>query len=152
MIKEIIVKKIYTDDEISKKEGEWFDEDCLKLPVIDKDIDVYYYENNRKKLLLKFRKQQINLKNCEIGWKNYKDLAKASRGRGASAGPINPNSVYWKKRNLRNTNKWSTQWQQPIPTLMTTQNHDEYGNGLNFSNVDSHEPAKSVYIVVELPY
>lgn len=113
MTKEIIVKKIYTDDEISKKEGEWFDTDCLKLPVIDKDIDVYYYENNRKKLLLKFRKQQINLKNCEIGWKNYKDLAKASRGRGASAGPIDPESVYWKKRNLRNTNKWSTGYLKP---------------------------------------
>ena len=49
MIQEIIVEKIYSDDDISKKEGEWFNDDSLKYPVIDKDIDVYYYENNRKK-------------------------------------------------------------------------------------------------------
>ncbi len=107
-MKQLILTKILTDEQISNKEGEWIDVDSLKYPVIDKDIDVYYYENNRKKLLLKFRKKKINSSLCEIGWQNYKDLAKASRGRGAAAGPIDSDSPYWKKRNLANTNKWST--------------------------------------------
>jgi len=107
-MKQIIVTKILTDEEISNKEGEWIDEESLVMPVINKDCDVYYYENNRKKLLLKFRKKKINSKECEIGWENYKDLAKASRGRGAAAGLIDSESVYWKKRIPTNTNKWST--------------------------------------------
>ena len=113
MIQEIIVEKIYSDDDISKKEGEWFNDDSLKYPVIDKDIDVYYYENNRKKLLLKFRKNKIKKGNCELGWNNYKDLAKASRGRGASAGIIDTNSQYWGKRKLVDTKKWSTGYLNP---------------------------------------
>jgi hypothetical protein len=113
MVKEIIVKKIYSDEDISKKEGDWFGEECLSLPVINSNVDVYYYENGQKKLLLKFRKKKITDKNCELGWDNYKDLAKASRGRGASAGAIDPESVYWKKRSLRNTNKWSTGYLKP---------------------------------------
>ena len=68
MVQEIIVEKIYSDGDISKKEGMWFNDDSLKYPVINKDIDVYYYENNRKKLLLKFRKQKIKNENCELGW------------------------------------------------------------------------------------
>jgi len=59
-MKQIIVKKILTDKDISNKEGQWIDEDSLVMPVINTDCDVYYYENNRKKLLLKFRKKKIN--------------------------------------------------------------------------------------------
>ena len=40
----------------------------------------------------------------KLGWNSYKDLAKPSRGRGASAGPIDPNNTYWKKRKLVKTN------------------------------------------------
>lgn len=112
-MKQLFVKKILTDEEISNKEGEWIDESSLVMPVINEDCDVYYYENNRKKLLLKFRKKKINSKECEIGWDNYKDLAKASRGRGAAAGPIDADSPYWKKRNLANTNKWATGYLKP---------------------------------------
>ncbi len=107
-MKEIIVKKILTDKEVSDLEGEWIDESSLVMPVITTDCDVYYYDNNRKKLLLKFRKKRINSSLCEIGWQNYKDMAKASRGRGAAAGAIDSESVYWKKRTTTNTNKWST--------------------------------------------
>ena len=107
-MKEIIVKKLLTDKEVSELEGEWIDEDSLIMPVINEDCDVYYYHNNRKKLLLKFRKKKIDNFTCEIGWQNYKDMAKASRGRGAAAGAIDSESVYWKKRTTTNTNKWST--------------------------------------------
>ena len=107
-MKQIIVKKVLTDKEVSDLEGEWIDESSLVMPVINEDCDVYYYQNNRKKLLLKFRKKRINSSLCEIGWLNYKDMAKASRGRGAAAGAIDSQSVYWKKRIPTNTNKWST--------------------------------------------
>ena len=64
--------------------------------------------------MLKFRKNRISEENIKIGFpKSYKDLAKASRGRGASAGPIDPNSQYWGKENLVNTNKWSTGYLKP---------------------------------------
>ena len=43
----------------------------------------------------------------------YKDLAKASRGRGASAGIIDTNSQYWGKRKLVDTKKWSTGYLNP---------------------------------------
>ena len=43
-----------------------------------------------------------------IAWENYKNAATPSRGRGASAGPINVNNTYWKKRIPIKTSKWST--------------------------------------------
>ena len=46
------------------------------------------------KLLLKFRKNVISDDLIDIGWQSYKDLAKPSRGRGASAGPIRFEKVY----------------------------------------------------------
>ena len=49
----------------------------------------------------------------KTGWDSYKDLAKASRGRGASAGPIDVNSQYWGKRKLVDTKKWSTGYLNP---------------------------------------
>ena len=114
MVKKIVVSKIMNDKEISSLEGKWVDESYIKNPIIKTDTDVYYYdENNKEKLLLKFRKRVISDKLINIGWNSYKDLAKASRGRGASAGPINPESDYWKKRHLVKTNKWSTGYLTP---------------------------------------
>lgn len=114
MVKKIIVNKIMTDEEVSKYEGKWIDESFIKIPIIKSDRDVYYLdENNNEKLLLKFRKRVISNKLTEIGWSSYKNLAKASRGRGASAGPINSEGHYWKKRHLVKTNKWSTGYLTP---------------------------------------
>ena len=62
MIKELIVKKILTDDQVSKLEGQWIDDSFIKHPIIDSDTDVYYLdENNNKILLLKFRKNILLL-------------------------------------------------------------------------------------------
>jgi len=109
MAKKLIVSKIMSDVEVSKLEGTWIEESHIKLPIIRTDTDVYYLdENNNELLLLKFRKKVISDKLIKIGWDSYKDLAKASRGRGASAGPVDPDSDYWKKRILVKTNKWST--------------------------------------------
>ena len=103
-----------TDEQVSTYEGKWIDESFIKHKIIKSDTDIYYLdENGAEKLLLKFRKRVISDKLIDIGWKSYKDLAKASRGRGASAGPIATDSHYWKKRRLVKTNKWSTGYLTP---------------------------------------
>ena len=109
-IKKILVEKILTDDEVKNLKGELIDESYIKIPVIKDNIDVYYKDGDEEKLLLKFRKNVLTDNEIKLGWKCYKDLAKPSRGRGASAGPIDAENVYWKKRNLHKTNKWSTSY------------------------------------------
>lgn len=112
--RKIIVQKFLTDEEVNNIEGKWIDESYLKLPVINYNCDVYYKDDNGdEKLLLKFRKKCISNSLLKIGWRSYKDLAKPSRGRGASAGPIDKGGVYWKKRNIVNTGKWSTGYLTP---------------------------------------
>ena len=94
--KKLVVEKYLSDKEVANLEGTWIDESYLKHPVVRENTDVYYKdEDGNDKLLLKFRKNFISNNLLRIGWKAYKDLAKPSRGRGASAGPINTNSVYW---------------------------------------------------------
>jgi hypothetical protein len=118
MVKTLFVKNLYTDKQIKEMEGKWITEDDIKFPIIKDDTDVYYkyidksnnIESTGWKLLLKFRKNVIDNDLIDIGWKSYKDLAKASRGRGASAGPINVSGTYWSKRDLVDTNKWSTSY------------------------------------------
>jgi len=114
MVKKLVVSKIMSDEEIASREGTWFDEKDIKLPIINSDADVYRLDDEGNEiLLLKFRKRVISDKLIQTGWDSYKDLAKASRGRGASAGPINPDSDYWKKRTLVKTSKWSTSYLNP---------------------------------------
>jgi len=109
--RKLVVKKYLTDEEVSSLEGKWIDESFLKHPVIRENIDVYYEdENGKEHLLLKFRKGCISNSLIRNGWASYKDLAKPSRGRGASAGPIDTKSQYWSKRKLTDTNKWSTSY------------------------------------------
>jgi hypothetical protein len=112
--KKIVIDKVLTDEETSKLEGNWIDESYMKIPVINYNVDVYYRDDDgSEKLLLKFRRNSIKQSLLRNGWSSYKDLAKPSRGRGASAGPINTESIYWKKRNIVNTSKWSTGYLNP---------------------------------------
>jgi hypothetical protein len=112
--KTLVVHKIYSDDEIKSKEGQWFDESHINYPIVNSNTDVYRLDDEgNKHLLLKFRKNVIPDELIKIGWDSYKDLAKASRGRGASAGPIDVNSQYWGKRKLVDTKKWSTGYLNP---------------------------------------
>ena len=112
--KKLVVKKLFTDEEIKQREGTWITEQDIRYPAIESNTDVYWVdEQGDEHLLLKFRKQKIHDKLIKIGWDSYKDLAKASRGRGASAGPIDAESDYWKKRNLVKTSKWSTGYLNP---------------------------------------
>ena len=112
--KVLIVKKLYSDDEIKLKEGHWFEENDIKYPIVNSNTDVYRLDDEgNRHLLLKFRKNVIPDKYIQLGWDSYKDLAKASRGRGASAGIIDTNSQYWGKRKLVDTKKWSTGYLNP---------------------------------------
>ena len=108
-IKKLIVEKVLTDEEMNLLKGQFIDESYMKYPVVQKNIDVYYIdEEGNEKLLLKYRKNALSDNDIKLGWNCYKDLAKPSRGRGASAGPIDSENTYWKKRNVINTKKWST--------------------------------------------
>lgn len=123
--RKIIVKKYLTDQEVDNLEGKWIDESYMKIPVINYNCDVYYKDDEgNEKLLLKFRKNCISQSLLRTGWQSYKDLAKPSRGRGASAGPIDKEGVYWKKRNIVNTGKWSTGYLTPEGNKMK----EEYDN------------------------
>ena len=134
--KKLIVQKLMSDNDVAQLEGKWIDESYLKYPVIRENIDVYYHneQTNSLQLILKFRKNCIPNSLVRTGWDSYKDLAKASRGRGASAGPINPDSVYWKKRNLIKTKKWSTSYLTPKGNLLRNEL-------LTLSTNDLHEKA-----------
>ena len=110
----LFINKIYNDEEIKQKAGHWFDESDIKYPIINQNTDVYRLDDEgNKHLLLKFRKKCIPDNLIQIGWDSYKDLAKASRGRGASAGLIDTDSQYWSKRKLVDTKKWSTGYLNP---------------------------------------
>ena len=126
----LVVKPIYTNAEMKLKKGTWITEEDIVHPIINTNTDVYRIdEHGNEVLLLKFRKHKIHDRLLEIGWNSYKDLAKASRGRGASAGMINASSDYWKKRTLVQTKKWSTSYLSPkgneIKETLDTLSDDE---------------------------
>ena len=108
-VKIIVVKKVMSDDAIGKKEGDFIDEKFIKT-IAKQSCDVYRIDDNGSKILLaKYRKNVIPKNKIEIGFKGFAKLTKPSRGRGPSAGPINANSKYWKKRNVSKCqSKWMT--------------------------------------------
>lgn len=106
-MKTLTLAKLLTDDEVEKLKGHFINESHIKHNIIDTDTDCY---TDTGELLFKFRKNVFSQELCDLAWDNYKDLAKASRGRGASAGQIDPNSTYWKKRTLTKTSGFSTKY------------------------------------------
>ncbi len=104
-IKQLYLPQIITDEECKQLKGEFID-DGYVLNTIDYDCDIY--DMDTKQFICSFRKRR--LKNSRYAWDNYKHLAVASRGRGASAGPIDPNSQYWKKRTPTKTKGYSTSY------------------------------------------
>lgn len=106
-MKTLNLPKILTDEEIKELKGKYVNMSHIKYDIIDTDTDCY---NEEGELLFKFRKNVFSQELINIAWENYHRLAKASRGRGASAGEIDPNSVYWKKRELVDTKGFSTKY------------------------------------------
>ena len=111
MVKKIYVKKILSDEKVSNLEGKWMDMSYVKKNgIINKDSDIILKENGKETVIAKFRKKAIEENLNDLAWDNYRKAATPSRGRGASAGPIDVNNTYWKKRIPVKTNKWSTSY------------------------------------------
>lgn len=96
------VEEIYSEEDLKTLKGEYFDDGWIH-ELIDEDCDIF---DNDGKFILSFRKNKI--KKTKLGFDNYKKLVGSSRGRGPSAGPIDPASIYWKKRELTKTKGFST--------------------------------------------
>jgi hypothetical protein len=157
--RKMIIKKHLTNEQTAKIEGKWIDESYMKYPVINSNVDVYYIDDNgSEKLLLKYRKNSISNSLIRTGWNSYKDLAKPSRGRGASAGPINQEGTYWKKRTIVNTNKWSTGYLTPqgnkIKENLDKLSHEELkikikDLNLNLSDDIINDKNKIIFSIIE---
>ena len=102
MIKTIYLPELCSDEELKTLKGHHLD-DAWILHMFDEDVDVF---SESGEFILSFRKDK--LKETKVGFDNYKKMIGPSRGRGASAGQIDPDLLYWKKRNLVNTNGIST--------------------------------------------
>lgn len=120
--KKLVVRSLFTDGEMKEREGTFVSPEDIVHPIITSNTDVYRIDEEGKEvLLLKFRKRKINDTLLHVGWNSYRHLAKASRGRGASAGMISTDSPYWKKRTLVSTKKWSTSYLSPKGNEMKAQ-------------------------------
>ena len=85
---EVIVSKVMSDKDISKKEGCFFPEKHYQH-FFQEDINVYYLENNQKKLLVSFRKNVIPKKLCQTAYQSlHKYAQRWHSNRGAAAGLI----------------------------------------------------------------
>tara|TARA_R110000796_G_scaffold198619_1_gene314966 strand:+ start:179 stop:1120 length:942 start_codon:yes stop_codon:yes gene_type:complete len=103
MIHTLYLPRLITDDELKTLKGHFIDDNYI-LHEINYDVDIY--DEDTHKFICSFRKKRI--KKSKIGFDNFKELATAARGRGASAGPIDPTSPYWKSRTLVNSKQYRT--------------------------------------------
>ena len=102
----------YTDEELDEMKGIYID-DSYYDTLITEDCDCYREDGS---ILFKFRKGISDANECEVAFLAFKNLAKPSHSRGASAGPIDPNSTYWKKRPIIKLNKpggWTAEHYTP---------------------------------------
>mgnify|MGYP003674709300 FL=1 len=106
-MKKRIVSKCMSDEAIHSMRGKYVDDDSYDI-LVTTDTDCYTDDG---KLLFKFRKNLANENQSEIAFLAFKKLAKPSRGRGAAAGYIDPDAVYWKKRKLVKYSKWSANYE-----------------------------------------
>ena len=104
-IKTLYLPRLITDDELGTLKGTFIDDGYI-VHTIDSDVDIY--DEETKEFICSFRKRR--LKTSKIGFDNFKHLSVASRGRGASAGPIDPTSQYWKKKTLHKTKGFRTSY------------------------------------------
>ncbi len=118
-IKNIYLDKIISDHELKSIKGDYLD-DAWIFNHLTGDCDVY--DKQSKILICSLRKKRI--KQNDVAWKNLSKLAVPARGRGAAAGPIDPESVYWKKRTLHKTSKFKTGYLKPdgTPSKMMVSN------------------------------
>ena len=95
--------RLCVDSELKTLKGTYLDDGWI-LHAITSDCDIYDSETGAK--ILSFRKRSLT--GTEEQLMNFVKLSRPSRGRGPSAGPIDPESIYWKKKTLINTKTSST--------------------------------------------
>lgn len=104
-IKKLYLPELISNEELKSIKGQHLDSGYVTT-FINYDCDIF--DLDTQEFICSFRKRR--LKTSELAWKNYKHLSVASRGRGAAAGQIDPNSQYWKKRTLVKTNGYRTSY------------------------------------------
>ena len=50
--KNLCAKKLFSDEEIKKKEGHWFEESDIKYPIISSNTDVYRIDDEGNKFIM----------------------------------------------------------------------------------------------------
>ncbi len=105
----IKLNPVLTDEECKSLKGKFLDDSSYNM-LITEDCDCYREDGS---ILFKFRKKLLSDSEADLGFFAFKGLTKGTRGRGASAGPIDPNSVYWKKRKVLEISKggWSAKYE-----------------------------------------
>ena len=101
----ITAKQYLTHKECESLKGKYLDESYFDT-LITSDTDCLREDGS---ILFKFRKALLDKNESEVAFLAFKNQAKSMRSRGAASGPIDPNSVYWKKREITSINKggWS---------------------------------------------
>ena len=149
MVKKLIVKKKFSDKQMSSDSGKYFNDwDFL----INYDCDVY---NENNKLLLKFRKNIIPKKNCDIAFDCYKEVGfKISKNRGDASGRYkngkkqyrewNKNGKTYESSNISNSGiigyMDSLNWRRPCrETAFTKKSFNKYKKGLPFIKCISNQ-------------
>mgnify|MGYP001029124340 FL=1 len=140
-MKTITLSKVLTDEEVKNLKGKYLTNEDIKHDIVDMDCDCFTDDGN---LLFKFRKGIISQELTDIAWENYKGMAKASRGRGASAGEIDPNATYWKKRIPVDTKGFSTKYM-----VKGKESKMRVNNQVASQAIGYYEPTKS--LGVDLP-
>ena len=87
-VKQLVVSKLMSDEDIKKKEGAFFKEKDFKN-IINSNCDVYYLQGKKKVLLARFRKKVIPDKLCHIAFQELSETAKKLHdNRGAAGGAL----------------------------------------------------------------
>jgi len=121
MIHQLKFDRIVSDDDLKKLAGEYLGDEWIHNEI-DKDCDIYDSETNE--LVCSFRKKRVSVALTTLAIHTLAPLAVASRGRGLAAGPIDPDSKYWRKRKLVNTKGCRTGYLKPdgTPSKMKVNN------------------------------
>ncbi len=102
----VILSELYSDEDLETLKGKYLDDEYIHT-MINESCDIY---SDTGEFILSFKKDIISEKNRNIGFNNFKNCIAPSRGRGASAGEIDPNAIYWKKRKIVKNKGFSTKY------------------------------------------
>ena len=87
-IEKVIVEKLLSDEEIEKREGDFFSRKDFKR-ILKRDCDVYYLQNGKEILLGKFRKNVLPREEILLAIENLKESSKREHdNRGSAAGKL----------------------------------------------------------------